>query len=38
MALEAFKVKASFELEPLRQVPRTVKVEKSSEGAGSPVT
>lgn len=33
MTFEAFKVNASFYLEPFREVPRTVRGEKSSEGA-----
>lgn len=38
MTFETIKVKASFELEPPREVLGTVKVEKSSEGARSSIT
>lgn len=38
MAFEAFKVKASLELEPPSEVPRTVKGKNSSEGSKSPIT
>ena len=34
MTYQAFKVNASFYLEPFREVPRTVREEKSSEGPG----